>query len=77
MLRGKGDEGEGRAHLYKAVVSQEAARTSALTGLLDTFFGGSAAQATVALLGSAKTKFTKEDLDRIAQLIEEARRKSK
>jgi predicted transcriptional regulator len=63
--------------LYRPAVSRDTARASAVRNLLDTFFSGSAAQATVALLGSPKAKFTKEELDRLSQMVEEARKKSK
>jgi hypothetical protein len=41
---------------------------------VDTFFGGSPADAVAALIDPKSAKLKKADLDRLARLIEEARR---
>lgn len=69
------EEQDGK-YLYVATISRDAARTSALRSLLDTFFDGSAAQAAVALLGSTKKQLTEVEIERLSQIVEEAKRKS-
>jgi cob(I)alamin adenosyltransferase len=51
------------------------ARRTALTHLVRTFFQGSAERAVAAILESSDTRLTEEELNRLEQLIEQARRK--
>jgi hypothetical protein len=44
---------------------------------VSTFFEGSIAQVTSALLGLADRKMTAEELDRVAAIIEQARREQR
>jgi predicted transcriptional regulator len=55
-------------------VARDNAKRSAMRHMLRTFFDGSAAQAISALLDDSSTKLSDADLDRLARLIEEARR---
>lgn len=68
---------DGRRFIYLPVVTAEKARRSALRNLLQTFFGGSVAQAVNSLLDLDKQKMTKEELDRLAQTIEQARKEGR
>jgi BlaI family penicillinase repressor len=61
-------------YVYYPTVNPERARKSAVRHLVDTFFGGSSADAVAALIDPKSAKLKKADLDRLAQLIEEARR---
>jgi BlaI family transcriptional regulator, penicillinase repressor len=61
-------------YVYFPTVNPERARKSAVRHLVDTFFGGSSADAVAALIDPKSAKLKKADLDRLAQLIEEARR---
>lgn len=61
-------------HIFRPVVAPAKARMSAVKRLLDTFFDGSAAGAVAALLGTPNAKFTKEELDRMSELIEQAQK---
>ena len=70
-------EEEGLRYVYLPTIRRSAARRSALKHLVDTFFDGSSAKAVAALLGGEAAKVTDEDLDRIAQLVDEARSDSK
>jgi predicted transcriptional regulator len=77
ILEGKGHvrhEGEGLKYVYIPTVPREKATRSALSHLVDTFFGGSAERAVVALLDSSSTSLSREELDRIAEMIERARK---
>jgi predicted transcriptional regulator len=70
-------EAEELRYVYLPTVPQSKARRGALRHLVDTFFGGSAAQAAAALLDSDSSKLSGEDLDRLSDLIERARREGK
>jgi predicted transcriptional regulator len=69
-----GHEESGGAYVYFPAETKEKARRTALRNLVETFFGGSPGRAAAALLGHAHHKLTGEDLDRLAALIEKARK---
>jgi BlaI family transcriptional regulator, penicillinase repressor len=64
-------------YVYVPVVPREKARRSAVAHLLETFFDGSAEQAVAALLNASARELTEEDFDRLARLIEEARKEGR
>ncbi len=64
-------------YIYGPAVSRDSARHSALRRLVETFFDGSAASAAAALLGSSAAHFTGAELDRLAGLVEKARKEGK
>jgi BlaI family penicillinase repressor len=66
-------EEDGRAYVYKPTVKREAARKSALSHVLKTFFNGSTEQAVAALLEMRRTKLSAVELDRMARLVERAK----
>ena len=66
-------EEEGRAYVYMPLVRRDAARQSALTHLLRTFFDNSAEQAVAALLAIKGRKLNDAELERLSQLIENAK----
>lgn len=65
---------EGLRYQYIPVVPRGAARRSALRHLVDTFFSGSGEQAAAALIGGEAVRLSKEELDRLAERIEKARK---
>lgn len=65
---------DGPRYLYMPVVPREQARRSAVENLLRTFFGGSAEAAVATLLELRAPKLSREELDRIADLADRARR---
>src|SRR3954454_24270402 len=67
-------EEEGLRYVYAPAVPRHAARKSALKHLVETFFDGSAEQVVAAVLGGEAAKLSDEDLDRIAQLVSDARK---
>jgi predicted transcriptional regulator len=76
-LEGKGllkHRQEGARYVYWPVRSRESASRSALRHLLATFFGGSAPDAVAAILDVSGEKLGKQDLKRIEQMIEQARK---
>ncbi len=66
-------EVEGPKYVFLPTVGREKAKRSALRHLLDTFFNGSASQAVAALLDGGAAGLSREELDRLAQLIEKAK----
>ena len=68
---------EGARYVYKPRVSRETARRSALQRLVSTFFGGSVAQAVAALLEHADTRLSEPELQKLEQMIEQARKEGR
>lgn len=70
-------EEEALRYVYVPTMPRETARRSALRHVVSTFFEGSVEQAVAALLDLSTTKLNDRELDRIAGLIEEAKKESK
>ena len=68
---------EGLKYVYLPTVARDKAKRSAVKHLLDTFFGGSPEQIVAALLDGSATKLKREELDRMAEMIDKARREGK
>lgn len=68
---------ERRAYVYRPAVPREHARRSALRHLVRTFFGNSAEQTVAALLDLKGKQLTAEELDRLAALVERAKREGR
>ena len=67
-------EEDGVRYVYIPAVARRAARKSALRHLVDTFFDGSAEQVVAAVLGGEGARLSDEELDRIAELLEKAKK---
>jgi len=67
-------EEEGVRYIYMPALPRRTARKSALRHLVDTFFDGSAEQVVAAVLGGEGARLSEEELDRIAELIEKAKK---
>jgi len=67
-------EEHGLRYVYTPIVPRHSARRSALKHLVETFFDGSNANVVAALLGGDGSRVSDEDLERIARLVENARR---
>jgi predicted transcriptional regulator len=67
-------EEEGPRYVYMPAVRRRAAGKSALKHLVETFFDGSAEKTVAALLGAEGGRLSDEQLDRISDLIEKARK---
>lgn len=70
-------QAEGLKYVFLPAVARDKAKRSALKHLMDTFFAGSPEQTVAALLDVSATRLTREELDRMAQMIEKARREGK
>lgn len=70
-------EAEGLKYVYVPAVARDKAKRSAVRHLMDTFFNDSPEQLVAALLDVSSTRLTREDLDRMAKMIEKAKREGK
>jgi predicted transcriptional regulator len=68
---------EGMAYVYSPVVSRADAKRSALAHLVRTFFAGSVEQAVATLVESSRTKLSREELDRLSEVIDRARKEGR
>jgi predicted transcriptional regulator len=70
-------EEDGRAYIYRPTLRRDAARKSALTHVLKTFFDNSAEQAVAALLELKGPRLSEAQLERVSQLIENAKKEGR
>ena len=70
-------EQDGPRYLFKPMLAREKARRSALKQMLQTFFDGSTGEAVAALLDLSRRRMSKEELDQLSQLIEEAKKEGR
>jgi len=80
VLEAKGHvrhEEAGLRYVYLPTVPRRTARRSALKHLVDTFFDGSSANVVAALLGGEGARLSDEELERIADLLDRARRETR
>ncbi len=70
-------ENEGLKYVYGPVVKRDKAKRSAVKNLVDTFFHDSPEQVVAALLDVSAKRLTREELDRMAAMIEKARKEGK
>ena len=68
---------EGLRYVYAPVVARDKAKRSAVKHVMETFFNGSAEQIVAALLDVSSTKLTRDELDRMAEMIEKAKKEGK
>ena len=67
-------EKRGNRYVYMPTQSSDEAASSAMQYTVQSFYGGSAGRAMAALLDLDSGNWTDEDLDRFAELIENARK---
>jgi predicted transcriptional regulator len=70
-------EAEDLRYVYMPVVPRDKARRSAVAHLVETFFEGSTEQAVATLLTVSSRDLKPEDFDRLAALIEQARKEGR
>ena len=68
---------EGLKYVYVPTVAREKAKKSAVKHMLDTFFAGAPEQIVAALLDTSVTRLTREELDRMSDMIEKAKKEGK
>src|SRR3954451_15602255 len=70
-------ESRGPRYVFLPTVPREKARKSALKQLVRTFFDDSTEQAVAAMLDLSASKLSGDELDRLARLIDEARKEGR
>jgi predicted transcriptional regulator len=70
------EESEGK-YVFMPKVTRDKAKRSAIRHLVQTFFDGSPEEAVAALLDSSSSKLSDEELDRLQELIDKARKGGK
>jgi predicted transcriptional regulator len=68
---------DGQRYVYLATVPRGEARRGALAHVVRTFFEGSVEQAVATLVESSRKKLTREELERLGDLIEKAKREGR
>lgn len=68
---------DGPRYVFLPTLARDKARKSALQQMLQTFFDDSTEQAVAALLDLSRPKLSPEELDRLSQMIEEARKEGR
>jgi predicted transcriptional regulator len=66
---------EGQRYIYAPATAPTSARRNAISHLVRTFFGGSTEEAVVALV--SRTKLSREELDRLSDVIEKAKKEGR
>ena len=70
-------EEKGGKYIFMPAVSRGRAQRSAMQQLVDTFFEGSVEKAVIAFLSPGSSKLGEEELRRLEQLVEQARKEMK
>ena len=70
-------QAEGLKYVYLPIVTREKAKRSAVKHLLDTFFSNSPEQVVAALLDVSSKRLSREELDRMAEMIDKAKNEGK
>jgi predicted transcriptional regulator len=68
---------DGTRYVYLPAVPRGDARKSALKHVVQTFFGGSVEQAVVALVESSRAKLSREELERLSEVIDRAKKEGR
>jgi len=68
---------EGPKYVYLPAVARNSARKSALAHVVRTFFDGSVEQAVATLVDSSRAKLSRAELDRLADLIDKAKKEGR
>ena len=68
---------EGLRYVYAPTVARDKAKRSAVKHLVDTFFSDAPQDVVAALLDVSSARVTREELDRMAEMIEKAKQEGK
>jgi BlaI family penicillinase repressor len=68
---------DGPRYVYAPVVSRPVAQKSALKQIVKTFFDGSTSNAVAALLDMSGSDLSESELNRLAKIVEQAKREGK
>lgn len=70
-------ESDGTRYIYEPVVPREEMARSAVESVIDTFFEGSIERVVATLVDRGESRVTDEQLARLAEIIEQARREGR
>jgi predicted transcriptional regulator len=70
-------ESDGPRYIYEPVVPREEMARTAIEGVLHTFFDNSVERVVTTLLDRKEAQVSREELDRLARIIEEARQEGR
>ena len=70
-------QAEGLKYVYVPSITRDKAKRTAVKHLMETFFNGSPEHVMAALLDVSSRQLSSEELDRMAQMIEQARKEGK
>src|SRR6185437_14702432 len=70
-------QAEGLRYVYVPTQARDKVKRAAVKHVLDTFFNGSPEQIVAALLDVSSPALTRQELDRMAQMIEKAKKEGK
>jgi BlaI family penicillinase repressor len=68
---------EGMRYVYTPTLARDKVKRSAVKHVLNTYFRGSPEEIVAALLDVSSTRLTSEELDRMAEMIEKARKEGR
>ena len=68
---------DGPRYVYLPAIPADSARSAAIQHVVNTFFGGSAEEAMVALLEMSDTRVNRDALDRLSRKIQSARKEGR
>ena len=68
---------DGQAYVYSPAVTRGDARKSALAHVVKTFFAGSVEQAVATLVESSRSKLSQDELARLGELIDRAKKEGR
>ena len=68
---------DGQRYVYAPAVPRGDARKSALAHVVTTFFAGSVEQAVATLVESSRSKLSRDELDRLSDLIDRAKKEGR
>ena len=68
---------DGPRYVYLPAVTRSDARRTAISHLVSTFFDGSVEQAVATLVESSRSKLSKDELNRLADLIAKAKKEGR
>ena len=68
---------DGPRYVYMPAIPQDTARAAAIRHVINTFFGGSAEEAAVALLQMSDTRLPAEAVDKLTRAVQKARKEGR
>lgn len=68
---------DGPRYVYMPAMAQDTARAAAIRHVINTFFGGSAEEAAVALLQMSDTRLPAEAVDKLTRAVQKARKEGR